>query len=111
MKNFVQPGEVITLTAPYAVASGAGMKVGSIFAVATTAADNGATVEGALTGVFTLPKVSAQAWTLGVALYWDDTAKLVTTTSTSNTLIGVAAAAAGNPSGTGLVRLNGAFLA
>jgi predicted RecA/RadA family phage recombinase len=34
MKNFVQPGNTITLTAPYAVASGDGLLVGYIFGVA-----------------------------------------------------------------------------
>lgn len=107
MKNFVQRGDVLSLTAPYAVAAGAGLLVGSLFAVATSAADNGAAVEGALTGVYDLAKVSAQAWTAGAKIYWDDTAKNCTTTSSGNTLIGVAALAAANPSATGRVRLNG----
>ena len=34
MRNFVQPGNTITLTAPYAVASGDGLLVGSIFGIA-----------------------------------------------------------------------------
>jgi predicted RecA/RadA family phage recombinase len=34
MKNYVQEGDVLTLTAPYAVASGAGLQVGSIFGFA-----------------------------------------------------------------------------
>lgn len=109
MRNYVQKGDTLSLTAPYAVASGAGFKVGSIFAVASGPADSGAAVEGATVGVFDLAKVSAQAWTLGVRVYWDDTAKLCTTTSTDNTLIGVAIAAAGNPSAIGRVRLNGSF--
>jgi predicted RecA/RadA family phage recombinase len=53
--------------------------------------------------------VSAQAWTAGALVYWDDTAKLFTTTSTSNTLAGVAVAIAANPTATGRVRLNGSF--
>ena len=36
MKNYVQPGATLTLTAPYAVVSGDGLLVGSIFGVATT---------------------------------------------------------------------------
>ena len=35
MKNYVQPGNTITLTAPYAVVSGEGLLVGSIFGVAS----------------------------------------------------------------------------
>lgn len=109
MQNYVQKGEVITLTAPYAVLSGGGLKVGSIFALATGPAVLGAPVEGVTYGVYNVPKVAAQAWTVGVKVYWDDTAKLVTTTATGNTLIGVAVADAANPSSTGRVRLNGSF--
>lgn len=109
MKNFVQNGAVLSLLAPYIVASGAAFKVGSIVAVATVDAASGAAVEGAVTGIYDLAKVSAQAWTAGQAVYWDDTAKLVTTVSTSNTLLGVAVAVAANPSATGRVRLNGHF--
>jgi len=42
MKNYVQPGNTITLTAPYAVASGDGLLVGAIFGVASgTASEAG----------------------------------------------------------------------
>jgi len=109
MKNYIQDGHVLTLVAPEALTSGRGFLVGSLFAVATAAADSGATVEGITTGVVELAKVSAQAWTVGAPIYWDDTAKLTTTTSTSNTLIGVAVAIAANPTATGRVRLNGSF--
>ncbi|TPQ50309.1 hypothetical protein C2U72_14065 [Prosthecomicrobium hirschii] len=109
MKNFVQRGDILTLVAPYDVAAGAGLLVGAIFGVATSPALSGATVEAAVSGVFELPKTSAQAWTVGAKVYWDDAAKLCTTVNTSNTLIGVAVAAAANPSATGLVRLNGSF--
>ena len=53
-------------------------------------------------------KVSAQAWaTVGLDIYWDDTAKKFTTVSTNNTLIGKNVATAANPSATGRLRLNG----
>jgi predicted RecA/RadA family phage recombinase len=110
MKNFVQNGDVLTVTAHYDVASGAGLLVGSLFAVATAAALNGATIEAQITGVVELAKVSAQAWTVGALIYWDNAAKLTTTVSTSNKLIGTAVAAAENPSSTGRVRLNAAFI-
>lgn len=108
MKSFVQRGNVLPFIAPYAVASGAPFKVGAFVAVAVTAAASGGAVEGQLEGVFTLPKVSAQAWGVGDKIYWDDTAKAMTTTATSNTLVGAAAAAAANPSSTGVVYLDGA---
>jgi len=52
MKNFVQPGNTITLTAPYAVASGDGLLVGSIFGIAAGDAALGEPVETALVGIF-----------------------------------------------------------
>lgn len=109
MKNYVQKGENLTLTAPYAVASGAGVKIGLIFGVAAGAAANGATVDVVTEGVFTLPKVSTDVFAVGAAVYWDDTAKLITSTTSGNTKVGVAVTAAANPSGTVNVRLNGAF--
>jgi predicted RecA/RadA family phage recombinase len=108
MKTFVQQGDSITLVAPYDVLSGAGFKVGQVFAVATNDALSGASVVGQRVGVVTIAKVSAQAWTQGALVYWDNSAKLATTTATSNLLIGGAAAAAANPTATGQVILSGA---
>lgn len=110
MKNFIQDGKTITLAAPYALVSGDGLLVGSIFGVASNDAANGADVEAATEGVFSLKKTSAQAWTAGALIYWDNSAKECTTTVSTNKLVGTAAAAASNPSSTGLVRLNGAFI-
>ena len=111
MKNYVQPGNTITLTAPYAVASGDGLLVGSIFGVASGTAALGETVEAALTGVYDLKKVASQAWAAGDKVYWDNTAREATKTTTSNTLIGVAVVAVAGGAGDtiGRVRLNGSF--
>lgn len=110
MKNYVQPGDVLTLIAPSGgVVSGTPYLIGTIFAIAAYSAAAGAEFEGKVCGVFDVPKVSAQAWTQGATIYWDDTAKLFTTVSTSNTKVGVATLAAANPSSTGRVRLNGSF--
>lgn len=108
MKNYVQDGDVVTLTAPYAVASGGGALVGSAFGVAANTVANGADGEFCLNGVFDLPKATG-AVTQGAKIYWDNTAKVVTTTATSNTLIGVAIAAAASGDATVRVRLNGSF--
>jgi predicted RecA/RadA family phage recombinase len=109
MNNAVQPGRILTLTAPYAVLSGGGMLVGSIFGVASTDAAISTAVEAEVVGVFTLPKTSALAISVGDLLYWDDTNKVVNKTSSAQKLIGVAVSAAANPSATVDVRLNGAF--
>lgn len=109
MKNYVQLGDNITLPAPYAVASGAGALIGSIFGVASTDAAITEDCSFVRVGVFSLPKPGSQAWTVGVKVYWDNTAKNVTTTSSGNTLIGAAAAAVGSGAGetTGVVLLTG----
>ena len=99
MKNYIQPGNTITLTAPYDVTSGDGLLVGSIFGVASGAALNGAAVEAALVGVFDLTKVGSQAWSVGDTIYWDNTAKNCTKTTSGNTKIGVAVAAVDNAAG------------
>lgn len=111
MKNFVQPGLTMTVIAPYALASGAGCLVGSLFGVASAAAAISTEVEIVTEGVFDLPKAGSQAWTVGARVYWDDTAKVCTTTASTNKLIGVAAAAVGGGAGetVGRVRLTGAF--
>ena len=111
MKNYVQPGNTITLTAPYAVVSGDGLLVGSIFGVATGSAALGETVEAALVGVVDLKKVASQAWAAGDKVYWDNTNKEATKTATANTLVGVATEAIAGGAGDviGRVRLNGSF--
>ena len=111
MKNFVQPGNTITLTAPYAVASGEGLLVGSIFGVASGTAALGEPVETALVGVFDLTKVGSQAWAAGAKVYWDNTNKRCTTVATDNTLIGVATEVVAGGAGdtVGRVRLNASF--
>lgn len=107
MKNFIQPGDVITVPAPANVVAGQGVRVGMLFGVAVSAAASGAPVEISTCGVVRIAKVSAQAWTVGAAIFWS-TGGATTVPGTGNILIGVAAAEAANPSPDGLVRLNGA---
>lgn len=111
MKNFVQPGNVITVTTPGGgVVSGAGVLIGSLFGVAAYTAAAGDDVELALEGVFDLPKLSAQAWAGRIPIYWDAANGWCTSTASTNKLIGVNVQDAANPSATGRVRLNGAFI-
>lgn len=112
--NYLGKGETITFandaTAAAAIASGDVVEIGSLIGVAVTdiAADASGAV--ALGGVWTLAKVSAEAWTQGDLLYWDASAN--NATKTNNTaadlkVIGAAYADAANPSSTGSVLLNG----
>jgi predicted RecA/RadA family phage recombinase len=106
MKNFLQVGDTVTVAAPADVSSGDLVVAGSLFGVAATDAASGKPVEIVTTGVFTLPKTSAQAWTLGVKVYWDSENAVLTTTASTNLFIGHAVAAAANPSAAGDVRLS-----
>lgn len=109
MKNYIQPGDVLTVPAPAAVLSGAGVLVGSLFGVACHDAASGADVEIQTTGVFKLPKTTGAAWTVGQRLYWDDTAKSLTGTASTHKLVAVAVLAAASGDTVGTVCLTAAF--
>jgi predicted RecA/RadA family phage recombinase len=107
MKNKIQDGSNLTVTAAANITSGDGVRMGMLFGVAQATVLSGADVVLATEGVFELPKLSAQAWTVGQAIFWTGTQ--CTTVTTGNLFIGVATAVAVNPSATGLVRLNGSM--
>ena len=114
MKNFVQPGNTVTVTVESgsdaeALASGDGYLVGSLFGIASANAAIGEEVELMTVGVFDIEKTSAEAWTVGQKIFWNASTSLATSTASSNKLIGVALAVAANPSSSGRVRLSGAF--
>lgn len=100
MKNLVrQKADNLTLPAPYAVASGGGALIGAIFGVASTDAAAGADCVFVTRGEFTFPKAASQAWTIGAKIYWDNTNKVMTTSSAGNTQVGVATKAVGAGAG------------
>lgn len=107
MKNFLQNGNTLTLIAAVAILGGQGFQTGALFAVASSDAAAGAEVEGNTTGVYRLAAVPADVMTTGAKVYWDNTAKLVTTTVATNILIGCAVAAKAGAATTADVRLNG----
>lgn len=88
MKNFVQSGEVVTVTAPYALTSGMAMLVGSLFGVAACDAANAASVEIKTEGVFDITAATADVGTAGTKMYWDAINKRLTITAAGNTLVG-----------------------
>ena len=107
MRNYVEEGQSLTLTAPYIVAPGAGMLVGNIFAVAKNPAAAGVPVDAMLRGVFAMAKAAGQAWTQGQMVYWDNTALNVTTTAAGNRIIGAASQAQAAGDTVGRVMLDG----
>jgi predicted RecA/RadA family phage recombinase len=96
MKNVVQMGLILTLTASRAVLAGEGMLRGNTFGVALNDTANATPGEFALEGVFTLPKVGSQVQGEGATVYWDNTNFNVTTTASGNTKIGVVATVGGH---------------
>ena len=102
MKNYIQPGETLTVTAPGTTISGQLVVVGSIVGVANADAATGEAVEVDVEGVFELPKVSGDNITAGVKLYWNGTALTITAGTGSKPLVGFATEAAAT--GTTVVR-------
>jgi predicted RecA/RadA family phage recombinase len=109
MKNYVQKGENITVTSATAASSGEIVKIGSMIGIAAGDAAIGDDLDLVTTGVFELPKVSTDALAVGDTVYFKSADDAVTSTASGNTKMGVAVTAAGNPSGTVNVRLNGTF--
>ncbi len=113
MKNFVQPGNNLTVAAPYAVESGQGVLIGSLFGIAAGDADNGATVDIATVGVFDIAKKTADVFTIGAPVYFDTATKTVrsggdadsNSAGETEALIGVATEAAGSGAATARVKL------
>lgn len=108
MKNYIQNGDVVTVTAPNGgVVSGLGMIVGGLFGIAATTVPEGSTVEIATTGVYDLPKAPATVFALGDRVGWDDTAKAIAPPAAGLYPVGIAITAAGNGAVTVRVRLDG----
>ena len=108
MRNYVQPGDSITLTAAAAASSGDGVLVGSLFGIASGDAAIGDKLVLTTKWVFDMPKVSTDMMAVGDVVYFDESAGLVTTDDDTGTnpRIGLAVTAAGNPSGSVNVRLD-----
>lgn len=110
MKNYIQEGDVLDVTPAADLASGAGFLIGTTttgilgVAVAAIAANTVGAVR--VRGVFELAKLSTDVVVVGSQLYWDDTNKRLTLTSTNNSFAGHAIEAAGNGVTTAKVLLN-----
>jgi len=101
-RNFVQPGETVTLTAPRDTKSGEIVSVGAFTGVAAFDAAQGQEVEVVLGGVFELPKAPG-ALAQGALVFWDGTHVV----GEGELLLGAVITAAGASATTARVRLNG----
>lgn len=100
MKTFVRPGISVEFTAPSGgVTSGVGVLIGSLLVIPQVSAAQGERFNGITQGIVSHGKAASQAWTEGAKVYWDNTNKVFTTSSSGNTLAGCAAAAVGNEAG------------
>jgi predicted RecA/RadA family phage recombinase len=113
MKNFVQPGKILTLTSPIGgVISGTVYQIEDLIVVATVTAAAGESFAAFVgPGVITYAKAPSEAWSEGEKIYWDDGDGVFTTDDDtgSNPLVGVATAAVagGVDDIVGTVRLDG----
>lgn len=98
MKNYVQPGDSLSAGPfPYQVSAGGGVLLGgALFGIAVDDTASGATGVVVTEGVFDVTKATTagEAPTLGQRLFWDNTNKRITTTSTGNVCVGYAVVAA-----------------
>lgn len=95
MKNYIQPGDTLTVPAPATIASGEGVIIGELFGVAAGDAESGADFDFVTRGVFSLPKDSADVIAVGARVGWDAGNKRVTTDA-PDAWIGHATEARGN---------------
>lgn len=109
-KTYIQPGDVVTLTAPTGgVTKDVPVQIGQLLVVPTATVAEGELFEGHTRGVFSVTKAGSQAWAEGAIVYWDAAAGNFTTVATGNFQAGVAVEVVGSGAGetTGKVRLDG----
>lgn len=112
MKNFNKSGVLLSLIPAAAVAGGVGYQFGTaLFGVAAVDVASGVEGEFLTEGVVEIAKTSALAIGVGDMLYWDPAAKVVNKTTAGQRAVGVAVAAAANPSATVLMKIGTPSLA
>lgn len=105
--NFNQPGCVLEFTAPTGgVVDGTPILIGSLVVIPLVTAAQTVRFNGAVDGVWTVPKTAGAAWVEGQVLYWDSTAgSFATAQSATARRAGAATVAAASGDTTGVVRL------
>lgn len=89
MATYYSPGDSIPITLGATRSKGDVVLFGDLLGVLNAEGGvSGNTVTLDIRGVFSINK-AAQAMTLGAVLYWDDTAKVATTTVGSNKRLGI----------------------
>lgn len=107
MKNYVQKGDILNWAVPTnfgaAIASGQAVLLNNVLVVTQGAAtlaevQAGVSLAVCTEGVFALPKESGTTFGFGEVVYWDNTAKVITSTDTDNTPVGYCVQPEADPS-------------
>jgi predicted RecA/RadA family phage recombinase len=84
MKNFIQPGEMMEITAGAEIKSGDPVVVGEMVTIAAHDIANGANGQVSTCGVFEVVKLAGATWSKGQKLFWDKVAKKFTTIASAD---------------------------
>lgn len=107
MKNFIQPGDTVTVTTPAGgVVSGDGVLIGALFGVAAFTAPENAPLEIMTEGVFELPKAPVEALSAGDKAYFNPATKTVGAQTQGLPWVGVVTQGAPGSASAVRVRLN-----
>lgn len=104
--NLVQKGGVIDLVAAADLVSGTPVLIGDILGVPLANIANTATGPVAIEGVFTITKVTADTFVQGQILFWDDSAKKLTETVSTNKPVAICMEVAGGTATTCKAKLH-----
>jgi predicted RecA/RadA family phage recombinase len=106
-QNYIQDGRYgLEIPIGAAVVSGTPVLYGTKLGIPLRSeTDTTQKVAHAFAGVWGIDKTTTEAWTVGAALYWNNTTKKLTTTSSGNTLVAWAADAADAAATTGVAKL------
>jgi len=111
VKTKISSGKLIDITAPSGgCTSGVGVLIGKLFGIALLTVIAGDITPIDTEGCFDHAAEGAgsgQAWGVGDVVYWDNTNKRLTKTSTDNTRVGVAVEVKATAATTGRLRLDG----
>jgi predicted RecA/RadA family phage recombinase len=110
--GYVQEGDYLEVTLPYARTSGEGVLVGTIFGVCVVNGVQGDVINIHTEGVYGLVAATGASTdaTQGAKAYWDNTNRRVTPVSTNNTLIGSFVVAKATTDAAARVKLNKAVV-
>ena len=105
--NYVQDGKRLLTTNGLGttLASGGAILVGDTLRIAVADIANGATGECDTEGVAEVPATTADTWSDGAAVYWNNSTKKLTSTAGSNKCVGIAVGAKTNGQTTAKIKL------